>query len=1106
MKKKTTIFISFLKIISSLNIIFLALILNGSIFAQPANHVVISEVAPMGGSLSDFNTGEFIELYNPISADFTFGANDSITSGAGTSSNAANWSLSLAGKTIKAFGYFLIGDGVVTVTPDLLFPANHNLANSGTRSSIQLKNGINIIDAFGWDPSKISTPYCETAALKPTGTNSDKKSFERKSGPFATSHDSLGNAWDSNNNSVDFFENKAVDANPQNSSSPIVKNPYNIPTTTGPGVILISPAVWKYDASTTLQLVLKANTSAYILGLKIIKPQSFNWYTSSISFSPNTIVQTQSGDTTIFSNFILSGTDSVVITIPNVTCQDTTNEFTLSILTSSDGSSYSPISLQPKTIVYGSPKNADVIKAKSQNGTYLYLGKWVVMKGVVTAANDFGGPSYLQDSTSGFAIYDSSVSNHVAIGDEITVLGKVAPYSGLFELTPASILDINGEGIGFDTLTLTIPQIKTQNQNGFEPYEARLIRINNIEKVLTTSGALATAWTVTGSGTNYNLVAGTDTIQVRISPKTNLVNLSTPSGKFDIIGELGQYNTLYQLLPRSYEDIIVEGSGPRIISGVPYETNMTPNSITFNFQTDVPGNSIIFYGKTTSYDNVVSDNNSVTSHQITVSGLEPSTVYHLKIGSASNNDTTYTADYIAETSSLTSSGQMNVYFNHSIDTSVSDGEKAQDVNIYQKLINRIDSSQYSIDLAIYSLSGTVGNNIVNALLAAKKRGVKIRAIGEYDNSNSTSWVTLKNSGVPVIFDNFDPINDGAGLMHNKFYIFDNRDTTDTNDWVWTGSWNATDPGNSDDAQNVILIQDKSLANAYTLEFNEMWGSDNDTPNAANSRFGVRKLDNTPHKFNIAGVPVELYFDPSDHTTMHIADILNASVSSIDVAMLTFTRSDLAQILVNKKSSGEKVHVILDNNTDTGNQFAFLKNNGVDVLLKGNDISGYFHHKYAIIDAGKISADQVVMTGSHNWSSSAENSNNENMLILHSPRIANLYLQEFKARYVNAGGTEIISDVAVNANEKVPDNFELKQNYPNPFNPSTTITFSIPKESNVTLKIFNLLGQEVKTLLNQNEHPGIYTISFDAHGLSSGVYFYCIQAGNYYQVKKMLLLK
>ncbi len=89
---------------------------------------------------------------------------------------------------------------------------------------------------------------------------------------------------------------------------------------------------------------------------------------------------------------------------------------------------------------------------------------------------------------------------------------------------------------------------------------------------------------------------------------------------------------------------------------------------------------------------------------------------------------------------------------------------------------------------------------------------------------------------------------------------------------------------------------------------------------------------------------------------------------------------------------------------------------------------------------------------------------------------------------------------------LPASFKLDQNYPNPFNPSTTINYSIPRGSMVTLKIFNILGQEVKTLVNENKAPGNYSIRFNASNLSSGVYFYNIKAGNYYQVKKMMLLK
>ncbi len=90
--------------------------------------------------------------------------------------------------------------------------------------------------------------------------------------------------------------------------------------------------------------------------------------------------------------------------------------------------------------------------------------------------------------------------------------------------------------------------------------------------------------------------------------------------------------------------------------------------------------------------------------------------------------------------------------------------------------------------------------------------------------------------------------------------------------------------------------------------------------------------------------------------------------------------------------------------------------------------------------------------------------------------------------------------------KLPITYKLDQNYPNPFNPSTTINYSIPKESIVSLKIYNILGQEVKTLVNESKAPGKYNVRFNASELSSGVYFYSLKAGDYYQVKKMMLLK
>jgi hypothetical protein len=85
-------------------------------------------------------------------------------------------------------------------------------------------------------------------------------------------------------------------------------------------------------------------------------------------------------------------------------------------------------------------------------------------------------------------------------------------------------------------------------------------------------------------------------------------------------------------------------------------------------------------------------------------------------------------------------------------------------------------------------------------------------------------------------------------------------------------------------------------------------------------------------------------------------------------------------------------------------------------------------------------------------------------------------------------------------------YKLFQNYPNPFNPSTIINFEIPEHSFVTLKVFNILGSEITTLVNEEKPAGKYSFTFDASNLPSGIYFYRITAGNFSNVKKMLLLK
>ena len=85
-------------------------------------------------------------------------------------------------------------------------------------------------------------------------------------------------------------------------------------------------------------------------------------------------------------------------------------------------------------------------------------------------------------------------------------------------------------------------------------------------------------------------------------------------------------------------------------------------------------------------------------------------------------------------------------------------------------------------------------------------------------------------------------------------------------------------------------------------------------------------------------------------------------------------------------------------------------------------------------------------------------------------------------------------------------FYLSQNYPNPFNPMTNIQFEIPDLEKVTLKIYDILGREISTLINEEKKTGIYRIKFDGTDLPSGIYFYQLKAGMFTQTKKMILLK
>ncbi len=1094
------------KITIVLLITFLIVLYNNLTLCQTANHAVISEILIDGvNESSSSNNDEFVEIYNPTSNSIDL-SNWTIDYRSASSTTFNTKYTFPSGTIIQSHKYYLFGGGGVSNRDNSSDVVILGLGNTGGAVFLRNSSG-STIDLIGWG-SAISGNYEGTVATKPA----QGVSLERKANGSSTSvtmgiggaDEFEGNGFDSDNNANDFVERTIPQ--PQNSGSPaepVVNTGGN-----GTGTASVIPTWLNTSESTNITFKIAGDGTNTLDSVLIVIPSTAGWIwsgnTSDIQISgagAGSPSLTIASDTIYIGSVAVTSNDSLSVSINNITSPVNTGFTDFIIKTALSGGVPVSISALPRINIL---KVIPIIQihvndANGVSASPYAAGSSVTISGIITADYNLNGTDvYVQDQTGGINLYSPTRYFNYQLGDSVTVTGTILQFRGLTEISPnADLFFIHSHGNEIpEPMVITAAEVNLtfHTDDYTEPNEGRLVRLNGV----TYNASNSTVTDITGTTGAY---VGT---------------LNAPAGTFDLIGILKQYKPGtnvsapytgdYEVNPRFQSDIVSSSSVN--FTSRPAVENIQPTAVNISFKTSSSVKSVVKYGKTSAYTDSVVVATPDSSFSVELSSLWPSTIYHYQVGLNDTSGINFTGDEIFSTASPSgSSGTMNVYFNQSVDHSVSNGEDAKQVNISQKFINRIDSAQYSVDLALYSLSGTVGANIANALIAAKGRGVKVRVIGEYDNHNTAPWTTLSNAGVPLIFDTYDAVNAGNGLMHNKFGIFDYRDTTSfTDDWVWSGSWNATDPGNNNDAQNVVLIQDQSIAHAYTIEFNEMWGSDTDTPNSTNSRFGIRKTDNTPHNFVVGGTPIELYFDPSDNTTAHIGEKLNTAESSINIAMLTFTRDDLAQILINKKNSGEKVRIILDNNTDTGNEFANLQSNGIDIHLKGSALAGLLHHKYAIIDADKSSADQMVITGSHNWSSSAETSNNENTLIIHSKRIANLYLQEFKSRYLEAGGSDNITDIKNNLNTNLPSSFDLRQNYPNPFNPSTIISFSIPKSSHVTLTVFNLLGQKIKTLVDQEKSAGTYNVNFDAKGLSSGIYFYRIKAGDYYRVRKMLLLK
>ena len=337
-------------------------------------------------------------------------------------------------------------------------------------------------------------------------------------------------------------------------------------------------------------------------------------------------------------------------------------------------------------------------------------------------------------------------------------------------------------------------------------------------------------------------------------------------------------------------------------------------------------------------------------------------------------------------------------------------------HIADTVISYIDKAQQSLDITMYEQESP---QIVDAINAAYDRGVQVRYITD-DNGNNPALANL-NVNIPVLYGNPN------GIMHDKFILIDAGSEMDA--WVITGSLNHTVNNLGWDFNNMICIQDQSLAKGFTLEFEEMWGSNGPMFNETNARFGDDKTDNTPHVFRINNIPMELYFSPSDNTTAHIKSVIDQAESDLEFGIMVFTENSLGDAVVNASQSGLNIRGIIDYVEYSGSEYQNLKDNGVNVREYLNpDGSQWpdgpvFHHKYAVMDFEQGDANPVVITGSHNWSASAESINDENTLIMYDANLANQFHQEFSQRF-----NDLLTPVAVNDDTSAYSNIGLTIDY------------------------------------------------------------------------------
>ena len=283
-------------------------------------------------------------------------------------------------------------------------------------------------------------------------------------------------------------------------------------------------------------------------------------------------------------------------------------------------------------------------------------------------------------------------------------------------------------------------------------------------------------------------------------------------------------------------------------------------------------------------------------------------------------------------------------------------------------------AQVRVDMAAFEFNS---EPMLEALIELEGRGIPVRVVIDTDYEDESAIARLQRNGISVVTDG------RSALMHNKFLVIDGR-------YTWVGSMNFTTNGVYCNNNNLVRLDSAQLAQNYITELDEMYDG---------REFGPRSPENTPsEQVTIGRVRVENYFAPEKEVAAIIGDLVNTAQSEILFMAFSFTIDLIGEPMLERAEAGVTVRGVFET-TGSETQFSYygdMRDTGLaNVQVRQDGNPRIMHHKVIVIDR------QTVVFGSFNFSASANDNNDENIVIVHDPTFTSFFVEEFNAIWAEA---------------------------------------------------------------------------------------------------------